>query len=103
MACSLALAAATPDVLHLALISAAAFGASYMTLTGFYLVRGVRIMAERPAFGPVMPLLATTIGQAVGSPLSGWMIDAGGYTAAFTGFATFGLAVAVASRGLANG
>ena len=103
MAGSLGLAAATPNVLHLALISAAAFGASYMTLTGFYLVQGVRIMADRPAFGPVMPLLATTIGQAVGSPLSGWMIDAGGYTAAFTGFATVGLAMAVASRGLANG
>lgn len=102
MACSLGLAAATPDVLGLALISAAAFGASYMTLTGFYLVQGVRIMAERPAFGPVLPLLATTIGQAVGSPLSGWMIDVGGYTVAFTGFAIFGLVVAVASRGLAN-
>lgn len=96
---SLGLAAATPDVLSLALLSAAAFGASYMTLTGFYLVRGVRIMAGRPALGPVMPLLATTIGQAVGSPLAGWMIDAGGYTTAFTGFAVFGLAAAVASRG----
>lgn len=102
MACSLGLAAAAPNVLYLALISAAAFGASYMTLTGFYLVQGVRIMADRPAFGPVMPLLATTIGQAVGSPLSGWIIDAGGYTAAFIGFAAFGLAVAVASRGLAK-
>ncbi len=89
--------------LTLTLISAAAFGASYMTLTGFYLVQGVRVMDERPALGPVMPLLATTIGQAVGSPLSGWVIDTGGYTAAFTGFATFGLAVAVVSRGLANG
>lgn len=102
MAFSLGLAAATPDVLGLALLSAAAFGAAYMTLTGFYLVRGVRIMAGRPALGPVLPLLATTIGQAVGSPLSGWMIDAAGYTAAFTGFAVFGLAVAVASRGVAE-
>lgn len=103
MACSLGLAAAAPDILSLALISAAAFGASYMTLTGFYLVQGVRVMAERPDLGPVMPLLATTIGQAVGSPLAGWMIETGGYTAAFTGFAAFGLVAAVASRGLANG
>ncbi|HKK29760.1 MAG TPA: MFS transporter [Alphaproteobacteria bacterium] len=103
MACSLGLAAAAPDEFGLALISAAAFGASYMTLTGFYLVQGVRVMAERPALGPVMPLVATTIGQAVGSPLSGWMIDAGGHTAAFTGFAAFGLAAALASRRLANG
>jgi len=103
MACSLGLAAAAPDVLALGLVSAAAFGASYMTLTGFYLVRGVRIMAERPALGPVMPLLATTIGQALGSPLSGWMIDAGGHAVAFAGFAAFGLAMAVASRRVANG
>ena len=103
MACSLGLAAAAPGVLGLALVSAAAFGAAYMTLTGFYLVQGVRIMAERPALGPVMPLLATTVGQAVGSPLSGWMIDAAGYTAAFAGFAVFGLAVAVASRRVADG
>ncbi|TVR80135.1 MAG: MFS transporter [Rhodospirillales bacterium] len=103
MACALGLAAATPHNLGLALISAAAFGASYMTLTGFYLVQGVRIMAERPALGPVVPLLATAIGQAVGSPLSGWMIDTVGYTAAFTGFAAFGLAVAITSRALAEG
>ncbi|MEX2643083.1 MAG: MFS transporter [Acetobacterales bacterium] len=103
MAFSLGLAAAAPDMLGPALFSAAAFGASYMTLTGFYLVRGVRIMAERAALGPVMPLLATTIGQAAGSPLSGWAIDAGGYTAAFTGFACFGLVMAVASRDLAKG
>lgn len=103
MACSLGLAAAAPGVLGLALISAAAFGASYMTLTGFYLVQGVRIMAERPALGPVMPLLATTIGQAAGSPLSGWLIDAAGHTVAFAGFAGFGLAAAFASRRLADG
>lgn len=103
LAGSLGLAAAAPDALGLALMSAAAFGASYMTLTGFYLVRGVRIMVDRPALGPVMPLLATTVGQAAGSPLSGWMIDAGGYTAAFTGLAAFGLVVAVASRRVADG
>lgn len=103
MAGSLGLVAAAPHVLGLALVSAAGFGAAYMTLTGFYLVLGVRIMAERPALGPVMPLLATTIGQATGSPLAGWMIDAGGYSVAFTGFAGFGLAVAVASRRLADG
>lgn len=103
MAISLALTAAAPDIFSLALVSAAAFGAAYMTLTGFYLVQGVRIMADRPALGPVMPLLATTIGQAVGSPMSGWMIDAGGYTLAFMCFAAFGLAVAVVSQRMANG
>lgn len=97
MGASLGLAAAAPGDLILALISAAGFGAAYMTLTGFYLVRGVRTMSERPALGPVMPLAATTIGQALGSPLAGWTIDTAGYTLAFAGFAAFGLVAAVAS------
>jgi hypothetical protein len=29
----------------------------------------VQIMAERPALGPVCPLLATSVGQVVGSPV----------------------------------
>lgn len=102
MALSLGLAAAMPRVLGLALLSAAAFGASYMILTGFYLVQGVRIMDQRPALGPVMPLLATTVGQAAGSSLAGWMIDSVGYTIAFVGFAAFGLVVAVSSRRVAH-
>ena len=103
MAGSLALTASAPGILSLDLIAAAIFGAAYMTLTGFYLVQGVRIMAERPALGPVMPLLATTTGQAVGSPLSGWIIDTNGYTTAFMGFAAVGLAVAVFTQSMANG
>lgn len=102
MAFSLWLVAFAPDVLGLALISAATFGASYIILTGFYLVQGVRIMDERPAVGPVLPLLATTVGQAAGSSLAGWLIDSAGYTAAFAIYATFGLAIAVATRALAH-
>lgn len=102
MAFSLGLAAAMPGLLGPALVSAAAFGASYMILTGFYLVEGVRIMDDRPALGPVLPLLATTVGQAAGSALAGWMIDSVGYAFAFTGFATFGLVVAVSSRSVAH-
>jgi len=103
LACSLGLVATAPHILGLTLVSAATFGAAYMTLTGFYLVQGVRTLSERPSLGPVMPLLATTTGQALGSTLAGWIIDTGGYTAAFIGFAGFGLAVAVASRHLADG
>ncbi|MQX36772.1 MFS transporter [Roseospira navarrensis] len=100
MSGALALAAATPDVLGLALLSAATFGAAYMTLTGFHLVQGVRIMAEadRPTLGPVVPLLATTVGQASGSSLSGWMIDAGGYSLTFAAFAVVGLGLAGIAR-----
>jgi len=42
-----------------------------MTLTGFYLVQSVQIMAQRSALGPVFPLLAASVGQVGGSPVAG--------------------------------
>jgi len=98
MAGALALAATAPDSPALAMTSAGLFGAAYMTLSGLYLVQGVRLMADRPALGPVLPLIATTAGQAAGAPLAGAMIDATGYTTSFLAFALTGVAVAAASR-----
>ncbi len=76
-----------PDRLGIGVLSAAAFGMAYMTLTGLYLVQGVRILGTRPALGPVLPFLAIACGQAIGSPIAGWFIDEAGYTPAFLGFA----------------
>lgn len=101
MGLSLLLVVAWPGTLALAMVSAAAFGAAYMTLTGFHLVRSVRTIADRPALGPVMPLLATAIGQAVGSPLAGGIIDTYGYGGAFGGFAALAIAVAASTRRMA--
>jgi MFS transporter, DHA1 family, inner membrane transport protein len=101
MSAALTLLAAGPGELALAVASAACFGAAYMTLTGFYLVRSVQIMAERPALGPVFPLLATSVGQVVGSPVAGWMIAQQGYGPTFGAFAAVGLAVAALSLWLA--
>ncbi|WP_440997393.1 MFS transporter [Arhodomonas sp. SL1] len=98
---SLLLLAAAPDGLISALASAAAFGAAYMALTGFYLVRSIEILADHPALGPVLPLIATSSGQVMGSPVGGWLISTTGYATAFTAFAVLGLMGAVVSVRLA--
>ncbi|SFU68346.1 MFS transporter [Halomonas korlensis] len=94
MSFSLALLALDPGNFALALVSAALFGAGYMTLSGFYLVRSTQIMTEAPSFAPVLPLLATSVGQIAGSPLAGWLVGAEGHVTAFMFFAASGLAVA---------
>jgi predicted MFS family arabinose efflux permease len=97
MAAALTLLAADPGQLALALFSAAAFGAAYMTLTGIYLVGGTEIMADHPALGSVMPFLAVAAGQVAGSSASGWVIAQAGYDTAFGAFAALGLGVALVS------
>ncbi|ART64106.1 MFS transporter [Kushneria marisflavi] len=93
IAAALALLALDPSNFLQALLSAALFGAGYMTLTGFYLIRGTEIMLDTPSLGPVPPLLATSIGQIMGSPLAGWLVGSQGYNATFTIFAALSLGV----------
>lgn len=95
---ALALLALAPGQLALALVSAGTFGLAYMTLTGVYLVTGVRLLASRPSMGPVLPFLAIAVGQAVGSPLAGAAVAELGYTLAFLIFAALALLVAAGSR-----
>jgi predicted MFS family arabinose efflux permease len=101
LAASLTLLAAAPGNLALAGLSAAAFGAAYMTLTGLYLVGSTRIMADHPAIGPVAPFLAISCGQIVGSPAGGWLIAHYAYGTAFAAFAAIGLGAALAALWLA--
>lgn len=97
LAAATALIAAAPGQLWTALLSAGVFGWAFMTLTGLYLVTGIRLLRERPSMGPVVPFLAITIGQAVGSPLVGWVIAGAGYIEAFAAFAALALLIAAAS------
>lgn len=92
LAAALTLLAANPAHLPLAIASAAAFGAAYMTLTGIYLVASTEIRADRPAAGAVVPFLAIACGQIAGSAAGGWLIDAVGYGTTFGAFAALGLA-----------
>ncbi|WP_163558209.1 MFS transporter [Halomonas sp. NO4] len=102
MSAAIALLAVDPANFALVLTSAALFGAGYMILTGFYLVRSTQIMAQAPAFAPVLPLLATSVGQVAGSPLAGWLVGAEGHAAAFVLFAILGVAVAWLGSWLLN-
>ena len=54
LAASLALLAASPDNLPLAAFSALVFGLAYMSLTGLYLMTGIRLLPGRLSMGPVL-------------------------------------------------
>lgn len=97
MAASLTLLAASPEHLALAAFSALVFGLAYMSLTGLYLMTGIRLLPGRLSMGPVLPFMACALGQAAGSPIVGLLVDEFGYADAFAMFATIGILVAVAS------
>lgn len=97
MASAFALLAASPERVVVTWVSAAVFGWSFMTLSGLYLVHGIRLLPGRAEWGPVLPFLAIAVGQAAGSPAIGWAIDRVGYADAFVGCALLGLLIAAAS------
>jgi predicted MFS family arabinose efflux permease len=99
LAASIALLGTNPGQVVFAYGSAAAFGAAYMTLTGFYLVRGIQVMSGHPALGPIVPLIAAASGQIIGAPIAGWLIAESGYQIAFGGFAAFALGAGMFSVG----
>ncbi|GGY82935.1 MFS transporter [Marinobacter zhanjiangensis] len=97
MAASLALLAASPDQILIAGFSALVFGLSYMSLTGLYLMTGIRLLPGRLSMGPVLPFLACALGQAAGSPVVGLLVEEFGYADAFSIFCVFGILVAIVS------
>jgi len=97
LSASLALLAASPGQLFLAIVSAVVFGGAYMSLSGLYLLTGIHLLPGRPSMGPVLPFIAIAIGQAAGSPAIGLAIKHFGYGHAFALFSTIGLFVAAFS------
>lgn len=83
MAAATALLAATPASVPLAGLAAAAFGASYIALTGGILIWGTRIYPDRPATGVGAGFIALAAGQALGSPLIGAASDVVGLRLGF--------------------
>ncbi|MBW0145907.1 MFS transporter [Marinobacter arenosus] len=94
---SLALLAASPGNLAIAAFSALVFGLAYMSLTGLYLMTGIRLLPGRLSMGPVLPFIAVSLGQATGSPLVGLFVKEFGYADAFAMFAAIGIVVAMLS------
>jgi MFS transporter, DHA1 family, inner membrane transport protein len=97
MSASLALLAASPGQLVLAAFSALVFGLAYMSLTGLYLLTGIRLLPGRLSMGPVLPFMACALGQAVGSPVVGVLVNEFGYADAFAMFSAIGIVVAILS------
>ncbi|MFW3616547.1 MFS transporter [Billgrantia antri] len=97
LASSLVLLAASPSQLGLAMFSALVFGLAYMSLTGLYLMTGIRLLPGRLSMGPVLPFMAVALGQAAGSPMAGMLVDGFGYAYAFSIFSVIGIVVAILS------
>ena len=97
LSASLALLAASPSQLLLAMFSALVFGMAYMSLTGLYLMTGIRLLPGHLSMGPVLPIMACALGQAAGSPVVGKLVGAFGYADAFAMFAAGGILVAALS------
>lgn len=70
-----ALLAAFPGSVGMASIAAAAFGATYLALTGLLLLWGTEVFPREPAAGVGLAFLLLAIGQAVGAPLVGAAFD----------------------------
>lgn len=82
----------------LALIGAGLFGAAYLTLTGVYLVWGTAALPERPASGVTLAFLALAIGQALGAPAFGFVLERLSADIAVPGFAALALGAATVRR-----
>jgi len=97
LSASLALLAASPGQIWLAAFSALVFGMAYMSLTGLYLMTGIRLLPGRLSMGPVLPFMAVSLGHALGSPIVGLMVNEFGYADAFAIFSAIGILVALLS------
>ncbi|MFW6345486.1 MAG: MFS transporter [Halomonas sp.] len=97
LSASLALLAASPAQPLLTAFSALVFGLAYMSLTGLYLMTGIRLLPGRLSVGPVLPFMAVSLGQAAGSPAVGALVGGFGYADAFAMFAALGILVAMLS------
>ncbi|WP_411358649.1 MFS transporter [Pseudidiomarina salilacus] len=94
---SLTLLAASPSQIYLAVFSALVFGLAYMSLTGLYLMTGIRLLPGRLSIGPVLAFVACALGQAVGSPIIGLLVGKFGYADSFSMFAAAGVLVSLLS------
>ncbi len=74
-AASVATAVLAPSSLAVAAVASGIFGAVYIAVTGVLLVWSTRVFVDSPATGVGVAFLALAIGQALGSPLIGWIAD----------------------------
>lgn len=83
MAVSTALLAAAPSLVAVAWVASAAFGATYIGLTGLLLIWGTGVYQREPAAGVGLAFLAIALGQTAGAPLIGVLSETYGSQPAF--------------------
>jgi predicted MFS family arabinose efflux permease len=71
------------------------FGAAYIISSGVYLIQGIELLPDRPDLGLGIPFLTLALGQAVGNPLFGALMNLGILSAlsAFAGVACVALVI----------
>ena len=82
------------------MLSVSVFGAAYICLTGLLLVWSTRVYPDAPSLGVGLSFFMVALGQALGAPTAGVLIDAFGATTTFILFAMTG-ATAVVVRPVA--
>lgn len=87
-----AVLALAPSSFAVAALASGIFGAVYIAVTGVLLVWSTRVFVESPATGVGVAFLALAIGQALGSPLIGWVADLTDLRVAIVAAAGLGLA-----------
>jgi predicted MFS family arabinose efflux permease len=87
MAGAIALLAAGPTASVAVYASAAAFGASYVAISGLVLLWAVRVFAARPSAGIGAAFLLLAAGQVAGAPVAGGLAAAVGLGPTFAAFA----------------
>lgn len=86
----------------LVLVGGLLFGASYITLTGIYLIWGVAALPDRPATGLMVSFLLIAIGQTAGGPIFGLITDRWTADHAVISFACLAFAAGFARAGSAK-
>jgi predicted MFS family arabinose efflux permease len=86
------LLALAPGSLPAVLLAGAAFGATYIALTGLVLLWSTELFPDRASTGVGASFLAIAVGQVVGAPLTGALVEQAGHRTAFVVVALAGLA-----------
>jgi len=81
------------------LFGGALFGASYVLLSGVYLVWGLRILPDSPAIGLMVGFLMMAVGQTVGAPVFGILLERFDVDTAVFAFALLGMVSGLCSQG----
>ncbi|ARJ43942.1 hypothetical protein B1H58_19065 [Pantoea alhagi] len=68
-------------------VAMSVFGAAYIVSSGVYLIQGINLLPDRPDLGLGIPFLVLALGQAVGTPLFGAVLEGAGVISALILFA----------------